>query len=93
MIAFMRLSAARRKCQHSANVPLCRYHRDEEPCDQEETAAGNQEPEIAGRRLCLRRFGLGALARILKKKGGRYELATACVDGGQVVATIIEREA
>jgi acetyl-CoA C-acetyltransferase len=35
---------------------------------------------------------VGALARILKVKGGRYGLATACVGGGQGVATVIERE-
>ena len=35
---------------------------------------------------------VGTLARILKVKGGRYGLATACVGGGQGVATIIERE-
>ncbi len=35
---------------------------------------------------------VGTLARILQVKGGRYGLATACVGGGQGVATIIERE-
>lgn len=35
---------------------------------------------------------VGTLARILKEKGGRYGLATACVGGGQGVATVIERE-
>jgi len=35
---------------------------------------------------------VGTLARILKTKSGRYGLATACVGGGQGVATIIERE-
>jgi len=35
---------------------------------------------------------VGTLARILQLKGGRYGLATACVGGGQGVATIIERE-
>jgi acetyl-CoA acyltransferase len=35
---------------------------------------------------------VGTLARILQAKGGRYGLATACVGGGQGVATIIERE-
>jgi acetyl-CoA C-acetyltransferase len=35
---------------------------------------------------------VGTLARILKAKGGRYGLATACVGGGQGVATVIERE-
>ncbi len=35
---------------------------------------------------------LGTLARILKAKGGRYGLATACIGGGQGIATIIERE-
>lgn len=33
---------------------------------------------------------VGTLARILKEKRGRYGLATACVGGGQGVATIIE---
>ncbi|MGB9616380.1 MAG: acetyl-CoA C-acetyltransferase [Desulfomonilaceae bacterium] len=36
---------------------------------------------------------VGTLARILSLKGGRYGCATACVGGGQGVATIIEREA
>lgn len=35
---------------------------------------------------------VGTLARILQAKGGRYGLATACVGGGQGVATVIERE-
>lgn len=35
---------------------------------------------------------VGTLARILQKKGGRYGCATACVGGGQGVATIVERE-
>jgi acetyl-CoA C-acetyltransferase len=35
---------------------------------------------------------VGTLARILQAKGGRYGLATACVGGGQGVATIIEKE-
>jgi acetyl-CoA C-acetyltransferase len=35
---------------------------------------------------------VGTLARILEMKDGRYGLATACVGGGQGVATIIERE-
>ncbi|MEI8078722.1 MAG: acetyl-CoA C-acetyltransferase [bacterium] len=35
---------------------------------------------------------VGTLARILQETGGRYGLATACVGGGQGVATIIERE-
>lgn len=35
---------------------------------------------------------VGTLARILRAKGGRYGLATACVGGGQGVATVIERE-
>jgi acetyl-CoA acyltransferase len=35
---------------------------------------------------------VGTLARILRVKGGRYGLATACVGGGQGVATVIERE-
>ena len=34
---------------------------------------------------------VGALARILEKKSGRYGCANACVGGGQGVATIIER--
>lgn len=34
----------------------------------------------------------GTLARILEEKGARYGCATACVGGGQGVATIIERE-
>jgi acetyl-CoA C-acetyltransferase len=35
---------------------------------------------------------VGTLARILEAKDGRYGLATACVGGGQGVATVIERE-
>jgi acetyl-CoA C-acetyltransferase len=35
---------------------------------------------------------VGTLARILNAKGGRYGCATACVGGGQGVATVIERE-
>jgi acetyl-CoA C-acetyltransferase len=35
---------------------------------------------------------VGTLARILHAKGGRYGLATACVGGGQGVATVVERE-
>lgn len=35
---------------------------------------------------------VGTLARILEAEGGRYGLATACVGGGQGVATIIEKE-
>lgn len=35
---------------------------------------------------------LGTLARTLEEKNGRYGCATACVGGGQGVATIIERE-
>ncbi len=35
---------------------------------------------------------VGTLARILQKRGGRYGCATACVGGGQGVATIVERE-
>jgi len=35
---------------------------------------------------------VGTLARILNIKGGRYGCATACVGGGQGVATIIESE-
>jgi len=35
---------------------------------------------------------VGTLARILKAKNARYGLATACVGGGQGVATIIEKE-
>lgn len=34
----------------------------------------------------------GTLARILQEKNARYGCATACVGGGQGVATIIERE-
>jgi acetyl-CoA acetyltransferase family protein len=34
----------------------------------------------------------GTLARILKSGNGKYGLATACIGGGQGVATIIERE-
>ncbi|MFW9915890.1 MAG: acetyl-CoA C-acetyltransferase [Candidatus Thorarchaeota archaeon] len=33
---------------------------------------------------------VGTLARILQAEGGRYGLATACVGGGQGVATVIE---
>jgi acetyl-CoA C-acetyltransferase len=35
---------------------------------------------------------VGTLARILEVENGRYGLATACIGGGQGVATIIERE-
>ncbi|MEM2336224.1 MAG: acetyl-CoA C-acetyltransferase [Candidatus Bathyarchaeia archaeon] len=35
---------------------------------------------------------VGTLARILNMEEGRYGLATACIGGGQGVATIIERE-
>ncbi len=35
---------------------------------------------------------VGTLARILETESGRYGLATACIGGGQGVATIIERE-
>ena len=35
---------------------------------------------------------VGTLARILNMEGGTYGLATACVGGGQGVATIIKRE-
>ncbi len=35
---------------------------------------------------------VGTLGRILEAEGRRYGLATACVGGGQGVATIIERE-
>ncbi len=35
---------------------------------------------------------VGTLARILNMEGGRYGLATACIGGGQGVATIIEKE-
>ncbi|MGQ9460219.1 MAG: acetyl-CoA C-acetyltransferase [Candidatus Bathyarchaeaceae archaeon] len=35
---------------------------------------------------------LGTLARILNVEDGRYGLATACIGGGQGVATVIERE-
>jgi len=34
----------------------------------------------------------GTVSRILEVEGGRYGLATACVGGGQGVATIIEKE-
>ncbi len=34
---------------------------------------------------------VGTLARILQEKNGKYGLATACVGGGQGVATILER--
>ncbi len=34
----------------------------------------------------------GTLARILHEKDARYGLATACIGGGQGVATVIERE-
>lgn len=34
---------------------------------------------------------IGTLSRILEIEGGRYGLATACVGGGQGVATIIEK--
>ncbi|MBY9009213.1 MAG: acetyl-CoA C-acetyltransferase [Candidatus Lokiarchaeota archaeon] len=35
---------------------------------------------------------IGTLARILNKEKGRYGLATACIGGGQGVATILETE-
>jgi acetyl-CoA C-acetyltransferase len=35
---------------------------------------------------------VGTLARILEIEGGRYGLATACIGGGQGVATVIEKE-
>lgn len=35
---------------------------------------------------------VGTLSRLLEVEGGRYGLATACVGGGQGVATIIEKE-
>jgi len=35
---------------------------------------------------------MGTLARILNVEDGRYGLATACIGGGQGVATVIERE-
>jgi len=35
---------------------------------------------------------VGTLSRILEAEGGRYGLATACIGGGQGVATIIEKE-
>lgn len=35
---------------------------------------------------------VGTLDRILNLEGKRYGLATACIGGGQVSATIIERE-
>ena len=34
----------------------------------------------------------GKAAQLLKKKGGKYALATACIGGGQGIAMIIERE-
>ncbi len=36
---------------------------------------------------------LGTCARILEETGGKYGCATACIGGGQGIATIIEREA
>jgi acetyl-CoA C-acetyltransferase len=35
---------------------------------------------------------VGTLSRILELKGGRYGLATACIGGGQGIATVIEKE-
>ncbi|MDH5450895.1 MAG: acetyl-CoA C-acyltransferase, partial [Candidatus Bathyarchaeota archaeon] len=35
---------------------------------------------------------VGTLARILHTEKGRYGVATACIGGGQGVATVIERE-
>jgi len=35
---------------------------------------------------------VGTLSRILEAEGGRYGLATACIGGGQGIATIIEKE-
>jgi len=35
---------------------------------------------------------VGTMSRILEVEGGRYGLATACIGGGQGVATIIEKE-
>jgi acetyl-CoA C-acetyltransferase len=35
---------------------------------------------------------VGTLARILSSEGGKYGLATACIGGGQGVATVLERE-
>jgi acetyl-CoA C-acetyltransferase len=35
---------------------------------------------------------VGTLARILEKEGGKLGLATACIGGGQGVATVIEKE-
>lgn len=35
---------------------------------------------------------VGTLARTLEEKGGRWGMATACVGGGQGMATLIERE-
>ena len=35
---------------------------------------------------------VGTLARILREKDARYGVATACIGGGQGVATVIERE-
>ena len=34
---------------------------------------------------------VGTLARILSVENGKYGLATACVGGGQGVATVIEK--
>ncbi len=34
---------------------------------------------------------VGTMARILNNKGGTYGLATACVDGGQGIVTILEK--
>ena len=35
---------------------------------------------------------VGTLARTLREQGGRWGMATACVGGGQGMATLIERE-
>ncbi|MGB5911128.1 MAG: hypothetical protein WBH31_08050 [Promethearchaeia archaeon] len=34
---------------------------------------------------------VGTMARIIKHEGGTYGLATACVGGGQGIATILEK--
>ena len=35
---------------------------------------------------------VGTLARILAAENGRYGLATACIGGGQGIATVIEKD-
>jgi acetyl-CoA C-acetyltransferase len=35
---------------------------------------------------------MGTLARILNVEDARYGVATACIGGGQGVATVIEKE-